>query len=204
MNQKSYFLLLAALAPLAFFPLAAPFSSSIDSNESTVRAVPEKMGDWLGHDLPIEERTYEILETRNVLSRQYRNSQGDWVNLLMVSSNKDRRVAHPPEVCFLSSNYEILDEKEEFWAGEDGLSIPVREFGARHERTPQDQLKVAYLYKIGDKFTSNYYAQQIQFAFDNLTRNESKIFLIRVSSVDETSIREFLPQILRILSRHPN
>ena len=199
MNQKSYFLLLAALAPLALFPLAAPFSSSMDSNESIVRTVPKEMGDWLGHDLPLDERTYEILETRNVLSRQYKNFQGDRVNLLIVSSNKDRRVAHPPEVCYITSNFTIVDERVEDFSWGKGL-ISVKRFVAQDKKNPSLREKVLYVYKVGNRYTSNYFSQQLLFAWDRATRRESQIVLIRLSGSEESAFKKFLPEVLAQLS----
>jgi hypothetical protein len=65
----------------------------------------------MGKDVPVDEKTYEILETRNVLSRIYENPKGEQIHLLLVGSRKDRRVAHPPEVCYLSYNFIIVDDE---------------------------------------------------------------------------------------------
>ena len=199
MNKKSYILFLTLLALLTLFPLASPFSSSVDSNESILRQIPNAMGDWQGKDTPLDERTYEILETRNVLSRQYKNPHGDLVQLLIVSSDKDRRVAHPPEVCYITSNFAIIDERiENFSFG--GKSIDVKRFVAEDKKNPSLQEKVLYVYKVGDRYTSNYFAQQLLFAWDRATRRESQILLIRLSASEENAFKEFLPQVLAHLS----
>ena len=199
MNRRNYFVLMILLAVLAFFPLAMPFSSSMDSSQQIVRAIPNQIGAWKGEDVPLDERTYAILETRNVLSRRYENSRGESVHLLIVSSNKDRRVAHPPEVCYLSSNFSIVDEKLEDFSLE-GTTIRVKRFAAQDQKNPSHEEKVLYVYKVGKRYTPNYFTQQLLFARDLVTRRESQILLIRLSGLEGTAFKEFLPQVLAYLS----
>ena len=40
--------------------------------------IPVVIGDWYGKDLPVDERTYEILETRDMSMREYTNSSNMW------------------------------------------------------------------------------------------------------------------------------
>lgn len=199
MNSRAYFILLGLLAILFLFPLAEPFSFSIDNNQQILKAVPHQLGPWKGKDISLDERTYEILETRNVLSRDYQNSEGKSVHLLIVASHKDRRVAHPPEVCYLSSHYTILDERKEEWKWNDA-AITLKGFTAKDKKNPAHQEKVWYVYKVGDRYTSNYFAQQLLFAWDRVTRRESQILLIRVAGLDESPFKEFLSRILAVLS----
>ena len=198
MKTSSYCLFLSLLAVLALFPLAAPFSSSIDSNQQIVQTVPREIGSWKGQDIPLDERTYEILETRNVLSRQYVSPRGEKVELLIVSSNKDRRVAHPPEVCYITSNFSIVDERiEKFTFG--NTSINLKRFTAQ-DKNSLNREKVMYVYKVGNRYTANYFAQQLLFAWDLATRRESQILLIRLSGSEENTFKAFLPQLLIQLS----
>ena len=199
MNRRSYLIFLTSLGFLALFPLAPPFSSSMmDSSHEIIRTIPREIGSWRGRDLPVDERTYQILETRNVLSRQYENSGRESVQLLIVSSDKDRRVAHPPEVCYLTSNFAILDERVESFPWRKGF-INLKRFVAQDPRNPSIQEKVLYVYKVGNRYTSNYFAQQFFFAWDRATRRESKIILIRLSGWEEAALNEFLPQVLAYL-----
>ena len=195
MTKRHYVLFLIFLVILSFFPLASPYSFSIDTSHNILRTIPIEMGDWKGRDISLDERTYEILETRNVLSRQYKNSLGNFVHLLIVSSSKDRRVAHPPEVCYITSNFSILDERMENFQWKD-QSIPLKRFVAQDKKNPLIHEKVWYVYKVGERYTSNYFAQQLLFAWDRATRRESKIILIRLSGWEEAALTEFLPQVL--------
>ena len=198
--EKGYLVMLALLSGLAFFPLALPSSFSIDSGlDPRFKTIPYQIGNWTGKDETVDERTYEILETKNVLARMYENDQKDHVELLLVGSNKDRRVAHPPEVCYTSSHYEVVDSGEGSF-DISGTPIPVKRFIAKDQRNLAHREHVIYVYKVGKRFTINYYAQQLKFAWDRLTRQESGVLLIRLSASSDKSFKEFLTQILPHLS----
>ena len=199
-SAKAYFLILLMLGGLSFFPLAMPISSSIDNTlDPHFQSIPLQIGEWMGEDTPPDEDTYRILETRNIFSRLYRNPSGETVHLLLVGSNKDRRVAHPPEVCYTSSHYTITDSKENLTTVS-GKELRVKEFTAQDQRDATHQEKVLYLYKVGKQFTTNYYAQQFQFAWDQLARKESQVLLIRLSGSTREPFEKFLTQILGHLS----
>lgn len=194
--KAPYWVTLVFLGVLAAFPIAQPTSYKIDHTISPLfSAFPNAIGEWTGEDTKVDERTYEILETRNVLSRTYKNPAGDGVHLLLVGSHKDRRVAHPPEVCYLGSNFTITNEAESKLATEDA-PLGIREFTAKSEKNPNYQEHVLYLYKVGDRFTTNYYAQQIQFALDRLSQKDSRVLLIRLAGSSRDRLLEFLPLVL--------
>lgn len=200
-----YFGLVAFCAALHFFPLAMPHAFHVDETKNPIfQSFPYDLGGWKGEDVPVDEKTYEILETRNVLSRLYKNAEGVQMHVLLVGSHKDRRVAHPPEVCYLSSNYIILDEKEKSISIKD-QPIAVKSFLARHERHPDRQELVIYLYKVGERFTTSYYSQQLQFAVDRLAQRDSEVLLIRLAipsqseavlQRSESSFQDFLSLLL--------
>ncbi|MBI1977226.1 MAG: EpsI family protein [Candidatus Omnitrophica bacterium] len=194
--DKAYLLVILILGVLALYPLAPPTHFSIDEAiDLRFGTIPFQIGDWVGKDEPVDELTYQILETKNILSRLYQNPKGEAVHLLLVGSSKDRRVAHPPEVCYTSSHYTITETKDASLPVS-GLEVPVKRFTAHDQRNPNSRQEVLYLYKVGKRFTTNYYAQQLQFAWDNLTRQESQILLIRFSGTTGEPFQEFLAQIL--------
>jgi len=199
-SKISYAGVLLFLAALSLFRPAMPFSMDIkDEKSEFFKTFPLTVGVWQGTDMEPDEKTLEILETRNVLSRDYANPAGEKVHLLLVSSRKDRRVAHPPEVCYTGANFNLMNQRESeiIWNDE---PVRFKEFEAVNERNPNQRDEVLYLYKVGDRFTSNYYAQQIQFAMDRLTRGNSEVLLIRVSGPNEDVRRRFLREILPLLT----
>lgn len=190
---------LIGLAVLTLFRIPMPFVFHIDEEiDPFFLEFPMQIGRWTGEPTDVDQKTYEILETRNILSRTYKDPAGNAIHLLLVSSNKDRRVAHPPEVCYLGSNYIIVNEKESKFDFRNN-SIPVKEFIAKSETRPDVEQHVLYVYKIGDRYTTNYYSQQLKFALDHISHSESKIFLIRLSAPVADHFEEFLEQLTVLL-----
>ncbi len=194
--DKGFLAVLVLFSGLSLFPLAMPTSFSVDQTlDPRFKAIPYQIGEWAGKDVELDERTYEILETKNILSRLYQDPNKETVHLLLVGSNKDRRVAHPPEVCYTSSHFDIVSSK----AGEFevfGQKIQVKQFVAEDQNDPRHKEHVLYFYQVGKRFTANYYAQQLQFAVNTLSRQASQILLIRLSASSEKSFQQFLEQIL--------
>lgn len=197
--DRRYLIVLGVLSVLALVPLTPPSSSSIEAQlDPRFEQVPFASGDWAGKDIPVDDLTYQILETKNVLSRLYENQNGEVIHLLLVSSAKDRRVAHPPEVCYISSHYDVVHSKESVFRI-DGSPVPVKLFVAQDQLDPQHREQVLYLYQVGKRLTTNYYAQQLRFALDRVSRRESRVLLIRLSGPSDQNFQEFLSEILRHL-----
>jgi EpsI family protein len=198
--DRAFALVLAVFAAAAFFPLARPTSYNVTGALSPLFAsFPYTVGEWEGKDLPPDEKAMEILETRNLITREYRRPDGQSLQLLLVASRRDRRVAHPPEVCYTASNYNIISSgMTSIDLG--GQPVELKEFYAEYERDHQVRDHVLYVYKVGGRYTTNYYAQQLQFAFDQFTRQESEVLLIRVAGADSGALKAFLEQLLPLLS----
>lgn len=189
------------LCGLAFYRIEMPASLEVTQVLSeSFKTFPSQIGDWVGHDSPVDERTFEILETRNVLSRSYKNTQGESVHLLIVGSLKDRRVAHPPEVCYYGSDYQVLNGRDRNILLSD-RELRVREFFAQSEKNRSDQQNVLYFYKIGEKFTTNYYTQQLQFALDSLSKKSTQVLLIRIASKQQQSQENFLKDLFPLVTK---
>ncbi|MBI4430113.1 MAG: exosortase-associated EpsI family protein [Candidatus Omnitrophica bacterium] len=250
-SKAAYWAFLGLTASLLSFPLSMPASFRMDETRDPLfEKIPVTLGEWIGKDSELDKRTYEILETRNVLSRLYETPGGKKVHLLLVGSHKDRRVAHPPEVCYVSSHFSIVEsgvrdvnletsrsrgvspridrDVTPAKAGVQNLWIPasagmtpgqdsaegqslwgapptrvgrltVKEFVAKDVRSKGASEHVLYVYKIGERFTTNYYTQQILFAWDKLTRKNSQVLLIRLAGPDKAVFDSFLPKILALL-----
>ena len=200
-NKLRIIILLPFIALLGLFRVQLPSDlHAVTEKSAFFETFPLAVAGWSGKEIPADERTLEILETRNVLSRNYKTEGGEQVHLLLVSSKKDRRVAHPPEVCYLGSNFNIVEENE-FGLNVQGENVGIKEFKAISERYADKFQEVGYLYKIGDSYTTNYYAQQLRFAFDHLTREETEVMLIRVAGKTRESVREFIVDLLPYLNQ---
>lgn len=138
---------------------------------------PYTVGEWKGEGLEVSERSYEILETRNLISRRYVNPSGEKLYLFIIYSETNRAVFHPPEVCLIGSGVQIVDKrvaKIEF----DKYKISANKLYTQGKNYRGMAL---YCYKAGDLYTDNFYLQQIAFAMNQLLGRHKGGATIRVT-----------------------
>ena len=78
-----------------------------------IRIFPYVVGEWQGKELQVTEKEYDILETRNLISREYISSSDEKVYLFIIYSETNRGVFHPPEVCMMGGGVKIVDKRSE-------------------------------------------------------------------------------------------
>ncbi len=194
------FLLLSFTAIITY----GSYSIKNHSGELYTHNIPLIIGRWFGRELGMDERTYEVLETRDAIMREYTN-YNDSIVLAIVFSQDNRKVAHPPEVCFAGSGWERADK------GVETLIIDGREIKMNKLILQKNSWKqiVFYLYKSGDRLTENYYAQQINIILNGMLRKNTSSALIRVStnvSGDDISekmalTKSFIAEIIPIIEQ---
>jgi len=174
-----------------------------DFSSMDIARFPKEIGDWKAKDIPLDERTYTVLETKNVVMREYRNPRGEKVYLYIVYSDVNRRVSHPPEVCYTGGGIDI-SEKEHARFSVPGFGKELRVNSFVSGKDGQKSL-VYYWYKAGDKFTTHYLTQQIKAGLNQLMGKKSSTALIRISTEISTKIdnqnKEKAAQILQGFSR---
>jgi len=132
-----------------------------------------------GRDVPLDKTTMAILETRDILYRQYLAPAGsDEIDLLIVYSSDNRKGTHPPEVCLAGKGQSIVLRRDcELTLG-DGRSVPMRELVSRENAAMKYHL---YVYKCGERYTSSFFRQQANIFLNGLLRHEVSGTLVRVS-----------------------
>ena len=155
---------------------------SIAPSQVRLEDIPMELGEWKGKDMPITERVYQILETEDVLMREYINSRGEKVDLAIVYSGASRAAFHPPEICYLGGGRELLNKNlETVEIGGSGENSTLR----ANKILMKDSFgkEIAwYWFTVGSKVTENYYLQQCYFIWNELSRNPAGGSLIRVSA----------------------
>ena len=142
-----------------------------------VRQFPYKIGGWTGEDLEVTEKEYDILETRNLITREYVDGSGEKIFLFIIYSETNRMAFHPPEVCLIGSGVTIADKKSE------GINFKQKEFLTNKIYLEKgDARSIAlYCYKSGNLYTENFYLQQVHFMLNQLLGKRSGGATIRVS-----------------------
>lgn len=169
-----------------------------------VHTFPMTVGEWKGKDLPITEQEYDILETRNLISREYTDSSGDKLYLFIIYSETNRSVFHPPEVCMMGSGMCITDKQIE------NFDVGNKVFTTNKLFAEKGQHKEIILncYKVGNIYTSDFYLQQTRLAFHQIFGRNVPGATLRVSmSIEKDSaatlatLKEFLSKSAVILDR---
>lgn len=142
-----------------------------------VHKFPMVVGEWKGRELPITEKEYDILETRNLISRAYVNPSGAKLYLFIIYSETNRSVFHPPEVCMIGSGLAITDKQI------DKIGSGNREFTANKLFAEKGDFKEIILnsYMAGSIHTDNFYLQQAYLAIHQIFGRNVPGATLRVS-----------------------
>ncbi|MFA5156288.1 MAG: exosortase C-terminal domain/associated protein EpsI [Candidatus Omnitrophota bacterium] len=178
MSNKNFIIVICVLA-LACAVGFLSYSSFGRSNSPEVQmaSFPMTIGEWKGTDIPLRERDYEILETRNLIMRDYINQKtADKVNLYIIYSQDNRKAAHPPEICYTGGGANTITEKSVVPVTD---SISANRFVIENKDFRQ---LVVYWFKSTDFSTYSYFRQQLKAAIDHMFRKKTSSAMIRISA----------------------
>jgi EpsI family protein len=144
-----------------------------------IHKFPTVIGDWVSEDLPISDDDKAMLETDNVFVRRYTNADNEEAYLFVVYSQNNRKVSHPPEICYTGGGATILDSvHDRFDSASGNEAIDVNRLTVANGMVSQI---FVYWFKVGDSFTSNYWLQQGLIALKSLLGSSASSALIRIS-----------------------
>lgn len=201
-NTIGYISVIVLLSITSVFSLNLFFRQRTDHDSFDVTTFPYKINDWNGKDLEITEREYKVLETRNLISREYIDDEQKKIYLFIIYSETNRLVFHPPEVCLVGSGITISNKTNE------RINIGKKEFFSNKlylEKNNNKEISF-YCYKIGNFYTDSYYLQQAYFALNQLLGKHRGGATIRVSislGEDEEAVlatlKNFMRDVINIL-----
>ena len=206
MNKKTigYISIVALLSVTSLFSINLYFQQRTSHDEIDINIFPDTIGDWKGRDLEIKENVYKILETRNLILREYVNSANDKLTLFIIYSETNRSVFHPPEACLIGSDIKIVDKKIEN-INEDGRTFTVNKL---HTEKDDYRGMSLYCYKTGNFYTANFYLQQIFFALNQLLGKDKGGATIRASMSikkdEETTLailKDFIKESVKVIDK---
>ena len=170
-----------------------------------IHQFPKAFGSWTSQELTITEDEYAILETHNAFVRKYSNKSGKEVYLYVVYSEHNRKVSHPPEVCYIGSGLTVANNVRDFVeVGGEKKSVAVNKLLLEEKNRQQIAM---YWFKVGKAFTPNYWKQQFLIARDNIFGKSVSSALIRVSvtvkegdvKTAEKTLKEFSAEVVPYL-----
>lgn len=182
MRKLSYIFILVLFIFAGYFSWKLYFKVYRQDDTVSIHSFPTTVGEWTSEELPLSATEKAILETDNAFVRRYTNSTGDEVMLFIVYSQNNRKVSHPPEICYTGAGAAILNNAHDSFEvqTDDGLleiagNRLTVEFG-RYDQT------VFYWFKVGDTFTGNYWEQQGLIALKSFLGKPSSSAMIRLSA----------------------
>jgi len=157
------------------------YSHRLDAGKLYTAEFPMVIGNWFGREVGMSKDVYEELETRDAIYREYRNPKGESLDLVIVYSPENRKVTHPPDICFQGGGWEqqLKDTIPTPYGRRWGLSEINRLILDRGGESKQIAL---YWYKIGHRQTSSYLDQQLRYFLYSLMHRSRGVALIRISS----------------------
>jgi len=203
MNNKTFIIVAIILVAVAIVGLVSYLPTRFDiSSKVKVADFPKVIGEWSATDIALSERDYEILETRNLIMRDYKNTKGDSIYLYIVYSEDNRKVSHPPEICYMGSGVTIADKSTA------QITDSIKATKMLVEKADSRQL-VIYWFKAGSLNTDKYLRQQLKIVIDRMLGKRTSGALIRVSTdingssdVSLKLLKEFCGEIEPLLSSY--
>ncbi len=204
MNNKKFFIVVGILVLAAVIGLSAYLPSRVESGkEARMADFPKVIGDWQGSDMELSKRDFEILETTNLIMREYKNSKTESVYLYIVYSGDNRNVVHPPEICYTGGGATIIEKSVIALTP----AISANKFVIEEKDTHQ---LVAYWFKSTDVNTYDYFKQQLKVVVDRMLRKKTSGALIRISTrmigaADKTAVelvKSFAARIEPLLAKY--
>ena len=166
------------------------FSKVVYSDKLYTADIPLIIGNWYGREIEIDEHTYELLETRDTIMREYTNDLGDKVVLVVVYSRENVRVVHAPDICLPGGGFSICEKATEVVSfSRDNNPLPPLLRGTQQPAVfnnytigdGSQKQPVFFLYKSGTKLTPNPLQMEFDFFINKALRRPHSAALIRLS-----------------------
>lgn len=194
MNNKNFIIAAVILIVISYvvFMVCSPDKSG-KNQEIKVSNFPVVIGNWRGVEISLAERDYEILETRNLFVRDYKNIKGESVYLYIVYSTDNRKAMHPPEICYMGSGAEVVSKSAVKVT--DNIIANKMLLGSNRK-----QEIVAYWFRAGSLNTEKYVTQQLKVVLNRMFGKRVSGAMIRVST-DVTSNPEAAFELIKSFCR---
>jgi EpsI family protein len=184
MTNRTFFTIVSILFISAILSLKSYLPSRLaNSQEIQVSNFPTVIGDWKSQDAQLPERDYEILETKNLIIRDYINSPEVPINLYIIYSKDNRKVGHPPEICLQGAGETVVYKSSIIISGAIKAIELITQKGLSKEM-------VVYWYKVGKFNTTSYLLQQIKQVTDRLFGRNTSVAMIRMLTRIENNDEE--------------
>jgi EpsI family protein len=177
--MTSYVLAVAVLVPVAVVTMRLSAATPVAADSNLGARIPFRIGTLEGTDRALRPRTLELLETTDVVNRDYTAADGSPpITLCIVNSSDNRKIAHPPEVCYTGWGFDVVD-RSSVRVGSGASAVDAAVISVR--KGP-DRESVLYWYRSGTSASANYYREQLRSALALVTGSPIGSSLVRLST----------------------
>ena len=153
-----------------------------ESGLEDIQSIPMQIGHfWQGHDFPLEEMVYEILETRAIIHRAFTGPQNENVFLSVVHYADTKVDFHAPESCLGGQGLSTEKINKTIHLNSEGQEIDL-DIAELITTKKSGQTLTYYFYKSGYFVGSNYIKMRLSIAANKLFKNDTRGSLIRIST----------------------
>ncbi|UCC95896.1 MAG: EpsI family protein [Candidatus Omnitrophota bacterium] len=210
-NKRQYIIALILLLASSFLIIHIESIKHIPSSSKDLDQFPSVIGSWRGKNISLPEDVYKVLQTEEVLVREYKDKEDNALLLTIVYSDNNRAAIHPPEICYVGGGLDILTKEVESVVLGDNTELKTNKLLMKHKK---GALLAWYWFATRGSFTHNYYLQQINIFLNGLRHKTKEAALIRVSAtmsnenapyMEERAkefIREIVPYVEKILEKN--
>lgn len=154
--------LLIFVLGLTYRALAARLSAPVSKtplHPDALERFPIKIGDWTGHDVPLNEAVLLEIGADAYINRRYSHGNAEEAVFLFVAASgvtTGTLVGHAPEVCNVWSGHKLTDQRSTELPLGNGTNLPCRilQF-SRGEPVGPEQKTVLYYYMADGQFCGN-------------------------------------------------
>ncbi len=211
MNLKLRYLITAILlAATAALVSTLQYHSSQDDGavgRAYLQTIPMQIGNWKGYDVPLDEKVYEILETRAIINRNYVNKAGKSLQLSIVHYSDTKVDFHAPEACLGGRGDHTKKFVKRIPIKGGNTTLEIAEILANNANSNSVSY---YFYKAGSFMGQNYIKLRLNIAQNRLFHKNKSGSLIRVSGYlgtegnqqeEEKVIESFMQKLIPVITR---
>lgn len=173
-----------------------------------LKSIPLRIEEWEGKNIELEKNVYQILETREIIHRNY-FSRNNVKVLLSIVHYADAKVDfHSPEACLGGLGQNVQKKVRTVKCLYNGTFY----FFKVAELTSNDQNRnylSYYFYQSGNSFNCNYILSRLTLAYNKMFNDDVSASLIRITTVFSGSkyeanklLDQFLKDLFPVLLNH--
>jgi len=182
--RTKYSILIILLLSTAFLIQAVGYDAQSSSRDGAdvVGKIPLRLGSWQGMDVSLDERVYELLETRAIIHRTYDRPQlPAEVFLSIVYYNQSKVDFHTPEDCLGGLGLKTEREPHQVTVNYEGENIAINLYQLIQHHEGRKTL-VFYFYKTGRFAGRSYLKLRLNMGFNKIAGHRPSGALIRLST----------------------